>query len=69
MIGIIEQAPERRPLGIRRNAIVLPPGYELIACNVPAQVLTEPDGRLKVSFLHTGPEAIPLVLKARRIER
>ncbi len=58
-----------RPLGIRRNAIVLPPGYELTACNVPAQVLTEPDGRLKVSFMHTGPEAAPLRLAARRIAR
>jgi hypothetical protein len=65
------EGPDRivfsRPLGIRRNAIVLPPGFELIACNVPAQVLTEPDGRLKVSFLHTGPEAVPLVITARRL--
>lgn len=58
-----------RTLGIRRNAIVLPAGYELIACNVPSQILTEPDGRLAVSFLHTGPEAVPLVLKARRLGR
>jgi hypothetical protein len=57
----------KRPLGIRRNAVVLPAGYELIACNVPAQVLTEPDGRLEVSFMHTGPDPAPLVLKARRI--
>jgi hypothetical protein len=55
-----------RTLGIRRNAIVLPAGYELTACNAPAQVLTEPDGRFSVSFLHTGPEAFPLVLEARR---
>jgi hypothetical protein len=65
------EGPDRivfsRPLGIRRNAIVLPFGYELIGCNVPAQVLAEPDGRLKVSFMHTGPEAIPLVIKARRL--
>jgi hypothetical protein len=56
-----------RPLGIRRNAIVLPAGYELIACNIPSQILTEPDGRLTVSFMHTGPDAAPLVLKARRL--
>lgn len=55
-----------RTLGIRRNAIVLPASYELTACNAPAQVLTEPDGRLAVSFMHTGPEAFPLVLEARR---
>src|SRR5204862_7616416 len=34
-----------RPLGIRRNAIVLPAGYQLVACSVPSQVLSEPDGR------------------------
>jgi hypothetical protein len=58
-----------RPLGIRRNAVVLPAGYELVRCNVPAQVLTEPDGRLLVSFMHTGPEALPVEIKARRIGR
>jgi hypothetical protein len=30
-----------RSLGIKRNAVVLPAGYELVACNVPAQVATE----------------------------
>ena len=58
-----------RTLGIRRNAIVLPAGYELIACNIPSQILTEPDGRLAVSFMYTGPDAAPLVLKARRLGR
>ena len=55
-----------RTLGIRRNAIVLPAGYELTACNAPAQVLAEPDGRFAVSFVHTGPEAFPLVVEARK---
>lgn len=59
----------QRTLGIRRNAIVLPPGYELIECHYPAQVLTGPDGRIKVSLMHPGPDAVPLVIKARRIER
>jgi len=56
-----------RSLGIRRNAIVLPAGYELVSCNVPAQVLTEPDGRIKVSFMHTGPGAASLQIEARRL--
>jgi hypothetical protein len=56
-----------RTLGIRRNAVVLPAGYELVGCNVPAQVLTEKDGRLAVSLVHTGPEALPVVIKARRL--
>jgi hypothetical protein len=55
-----------RTLSIRRNAIVLPQGYELVALNVPAQVLTEPDGRLLVSFMNPGPTDMPVVVKARR---
>jgi hypothetical protein len=58
-----------RPLGIRRNAIVLPKGYELVSVNLPVQVLSEPDGRLAVSFMHPGPEAAPLVIRARRLPR
>jgi len=56
-----------RTLGIRRNAIVLPAGFELIGCNYLSQVVTNGDGRIKVSFMHPGPEAVPLVLKARRL--
>jgi hypothetical protein len=58
-----------RGLGIRRNAVVLPPGYELTACNVPSQVLTEADGRLKISFFHTGAGEAPLVVKARLLPK
>jgi len=56
-----------RPLGIKRNAVALPAGYELIACNVPAQVLTEADGRVVVSFINTFPGQAAVVLKARRL--
>jgi hypothetical protein len=55
-----------RTLGIRRNAIVMPPGYEVIACNVPAQILVQPDGRVRVSLMHTGPEALPVTIEARK---
>jgi len=58
-----------RSLGIRRNAVVLPAGYELVGCNVPSQVLTEADGRLKISFFHTGAGEAPLVVKARPLAR
>src|SRR5262249_53396541 len=54
-----------RSLGIKRNSIVLPAGYELISCNVPSQVLLETDGRIAVSFMNAGPGEAPLVLKAR----
>jgi hypothetical protein len=56
-----------RSLGVRRNAVVLPPGHELVACNVPAQVLQEPDGRIKVSFMNPGPDAASVVVKARKL--
>jgi hypothetical protein len=55
-----------RPLGIKRNAIVLPPGFELIASNFPAQVLQEADGRMKVSFWNNTPAEAPVQLRARR---
>jgi hypothetical protein len=54
-----------RALGIKRNAVVLPAGYELVACNVPAQVLTEADGRLVVSVMNTFPGEAAVVIKAR----
>ena len=55
-----------RSLGIRRNAIVLPPGYRLISCNVPSQVMTTPDGRVMITFLNTSAAAAPLVIRAKQ---
>jgi hypothetical protein len=58
-----------RSLGIRRNGVLLPAGYELIGCNVPSQVLSEADGRILVSFINSGPDPVSLVLRARRLAR
>jgi hypothetical protein len=58
-----------RGLGIKRNSVVLPAGYELVACNVPSQVLSEPDGRIAVSFLNPYPGEAPLVVKARPLPK
>ena len=55
-----------RSLSFKRNAVVLPLGYEPIAVNYPSQVLQEADGRIKLSFWNVGPAAAPLVVKARR---
>ncbi len=55
-----------RPLGIKRNAVVLPNGYELVACNYPSQILQEADGRIKVTFWNVTPAEAPLVLRARK---
>lgn len=56
-----------RSLSIQRNSVVLPRGYELVACNVPAQVLMEADGRILVSFMNPFPIELPVVVKARRL--
>ena len=58
-----------RGLGIRRNAVVMPAGYEIVSCNVPSQVLRQPDGRLMISFFHTGAGEAALVVRARPLPR
>jgi hypothetical protein len=55
-----------RPLGIKRNAVVLPNGYELVSSNYPSQILQESDGRIKVTFWNVTPAEAPLVLRGRR---
>lgn len=54
-----------RPLGIKRNAVVLPKGYELESCNYPSQILQEADGRIAISFWNNTPAEAPLILRAR----
>jgi hypothetical protein len=53
-----------RGLGIKRNAVVLPRGYVLVACNYPSQVAQEADGRIRISFLNVTPGEAPLKLRA-----
>ncbi|HUQ68273.1 MAG TPA: hypothetical protein VM165_02050, partial [Planctomycetaceae bacterium] len=55
-----------RPLGVNRNAVVLPAGYMMTSCNVPAQVLQQPDGRIMISFWNASGAQAPLMLKAHR---
>ena len=54
-----------RTLGIKRNSIVLPKGYELTHCNYPSQVDLTDDALIKVSFLNKSPAAVPLIIKAK----
>src|SRR2546428_11250690 len=54
-----------RGLGIRRNSVVLPKGYELVTCNVPSQVLCDPDGRIAISFMNPGAAEAHLILRAK----
>jgi hypothetical protein len=54
-----------RPLGIKRNAVVLPKGYELVSSNFPSQVIEEPDGRIGISFWNNTPSEAAVTLRAR----
>jgi hypothetical protein len=54
----------KRPLGIQRDKVVLPPGYEVVELTVPSQILTEQDGRIAISFLHAGAGEAPLEVRA-----
>lgn len=54
-----------RSLSIKRNSVVLPAGYELVACNVPSQVLTQADGRIAVSFMNAGSSEANVVIRAK----
>ena len=58
-----------RSLGIRRNAVVLPQGYELVSANYPVQVAAERDGRIRVSFMNPGPGSVPLRVRGRPLPR
>lgn len=58
----------KRSLGIPRNSVVLPAGYEIVLSSVAAQVLTEQDGRLKLAFVNPGSGGqLEAMIKARRL--
>ena len=54
-----------RTLGIKRNSVVLPTGYELIRCSYPSQIMRTEDGRIKSSYMNIGPAGVPYLLEAR----
>lgn len=56
-----------RSLGIKRNSVVLPYGYEIVKCNYPVQVSLENDGRIKASYINSGPVAVPLRIEGRKL--
>ena len=58
----------KRPLGIPRNSIILPTGYEIVSCSVATQVLVEKDGRLKLAFVNPGSGGqLEVTIKARKL--
>lgn len=56
-----------RPLGIKRNIVILPKGYELIGSASPAIVSLEADGRVHVSFLNDRDDQLPVKIIGRKL--
>jgi hypothetical protein len=56
-----------RPLGIKRNVVVLPAGWELVESASPAIVSTGADGRIHLSFLNDRDDQLPVKIVARRL--
>ena len=55
-----------RALGRPRNAIVLPAGFYLTACSIPATVSETADGRVRLDFWNPRPDEIAVLIHARR---
>jgi hypothetical protein len=59
----------KRPLGIPRDSIVLPAGYEVVSCSVATQVLRESDGRLKLAFVNPGSGGqLEVTIRAKKLK-
>ena len=54
-----------RTLGRPRNLLVLPPGWRLTGCTVPATVSTLADGRVLLTFMNPRNDEIHVVVRAR----
>ena len=56
-----------RPLGIKRNVVLLPKSWELIECASPGIVSTDADGRIRISFFNDRNDQLPVKIVARRL--
>lgn len=56
-----------RPLGIKRNVVVLPKGYEVVGSASPGIVTTDADGRIRMSFLNDRNDQLPVKITARKL--
>jgi hypothetical protein len=54
-----------RPLGIKRNVVLLPKGWEIVGCGSPGIVSTDADGRVRISFLNDRDDQLPVKITAR----
>ncbi len=57
-----------RSLSIKRNTIILPKGYELVASTVPVIVSTESDSRIKVSLVNDRDDEMAVRIVGRKLK-
>ncbi len=55
-----------RAFGRRANAMVLPLGWMLTNCSIPATVSEMPDGRIRLDFINTRNDDIAVLVTAQR---
>ncbi len=55
-----------RAFGRPANAMVLPAGWYLTNCSIPATVSLHPDGRVRLDFVNPRPDNIEVLVTARR---
>src|SRR2546423_4345540 len=55
-----------RSLGRPRNAVVLPEGWYLLASSIPTTVTQMADGRIRLDFWNGRPDAVDVLIKAKR---
>ena len=58
-----------RAFGRPANAMVLPLGWMLTNCSIPATVSEMPDGRIRLDFVNPRPDEIEVLVTARRRDR
>lgn len=55
-----------RSLGVKRNIIILPAGYELVSCTVPAMVDIAEDNRVRISMVNDRDDELGMKITARK---
>jgi hypothetical protein len=58
-----------RSLGVKRNMIILPAGYELVGCTVPAMVDIGEDNRVRISMVNDRDDELGVKIIARKIKK
>lgn len=55
-----------RSLGVKRNMVILPAGFELVGCSVPAMVDTE-NGRVRISMVNDRDDELQVKITGRKL--